>query len=146
MGTLSPILRRHAGEDTALAPLIPRLLSVLEGRGKGHVSFSEIAAVGEAYVTTMRSRYLPASQKSRIVDKMLRNAWNVAYIAMMLPKVEQAVNLCQTLNGLCSDSRQFLYSHIFYHLYEFWNLALADSDLAMLAPPAAPKTKAFFSG
>ena len=85
-------MRSCAGEDTALAPLIPRLLAVLEGGGNGHVRFDDIAAVGETYVQTMRSRFSSNERHKRIVDKMLRNAWNIGYIAFMLPKVKLCCN------------------------------------------------------
>lgn len=77
----------HAGEDTALAPLLPRLLAILEGGSDRSIHFEDIAAVGQTYVKTMRSRFSGAGHPERIVDKMLRNAWNIGYIAFMLPKV-----------------------------------------------------------
>lgn len=65
-----------AGEDTALAPLVPRLLEALRPGADGNVEGARIAAVGQAYVEEMRGR-LPADKKEAkwIVDKMLRNVW-----------------------------------------------------------------------
>lgn len=76
-----------AGEDTALAPLIPRLVSVLENLQGGAVGTDQVAAVGQTYVDAMRTRFSSGQAPKRIVDKMLRNAWNVGYIFLMLPKV-----------------------------------------------------------
>ena len=73
------------GEDTALAPLIPELLKALEGED-GQVSLANVARVGQTYVKEMRGRLPPGQQPLRIVDKMLRNAWNVGHIAFMLPQ------------------------------------------------------------
>ncbi|KAI3431774.1 hypothetical protein D9Q98_010530 [Chlorella vulgaris] len=74
-----------AGEDTALAPLLPDLLAVL--RGGGEVRAAEIQEVGLRYQAEMRGRVPPERAESVvwIVDKMLRNMWNVGFIAMMLP-------------------------------------------------------------
>lgn len=77
----------HEGEDTELAPLIPRLLGILEGGSQRHVHFNDVKAVGETYVAAMRRRFSKGRKPARIVDKMLRNAWNLGYIALMLPKV-----------------------------------------------------------
>eukprot|EP00887_Chlorella_sp_A99_P000461 scaffold17.g461.t1 len=73
-----------AGEDTQLAPLVPQVIQLLQ-RG-GEINAADIAAVGRRYVAEMRAR-LPAEHKGVrwIVDKMLRNAWNVGFIQMMLP-------------------------------------------------------------
>ena len=63
-----------AGEDTALAPLLPDLLAVLQGGGE--VAAERIAAVGGRYMQEMRGRLPPEREGARwIVDKMLRNAW-----------------------------------------------------------------------
>ena len=75
------------GEDTALAPLIPRLVRLLGPGGQKQIQLEEIAAVGETYVRVMRSRHSTGKSPSRIVDKMLHNAWNIGYIAILLPKV-----------------------------------------------------------
>ena len=77
--------RLAAGEDTALASLIPELLKALEGEG-GQVSLANVARVGQTYIKEMRGRLPPGRQPLRIVDKMLRNAWNIGHIAFMLPK------------------------------------------------------------
>lgn len=64
-----------AGEDTALAPLLPDLLAVL--RGGGEVRAAEIQEVGRRYQAEMRGRVPPERAESVvwIVDKMLRNMW-----------------------------------------------------------------------
>ncbi|PRW33326.1 serine threonine- kinase receptor R831 [Chlorella sorokiniana] len=96
-----------AGEDTALAPLLPELLAVLNSQG--NVEASRIAAVGRKYADEMWARLPPERQQGRdgssngggsgssssgdggqdqvrwIVDKMLRNWWHIGFIAMMLP-------------------------------------------------------------
>lgn len=69
-----------------MAPLVPALLKLLNGEG-GHVPLRAIAQLGQEYVTRMRSRVPTGQSPTRIVDKMLRNAWNVGYIAIMMPKV-----------------------------------------------------------
>ena len=46
-----------------------------------------VRALGKRYVAEMRARLPPAQQNAtRIVDKMLRNAWNLGFISTMLPK------------------------------------------------------------
>lgn len=74
-----------AGEDTALAPLMPQLFAALEA--PGGVNAARVTAVGKQYVDEMRAR-LPAhlANATRIVDKMLRNAWNIGAIGIMLPR------------------------------------------------------------
>jgi hypothetical protein len=63
-----------AGEDTALAPLLPDLLAVLQGGGE--IEAARIAAVGGRYIKEMRERLPPERAGARwFVDKMLRNAW-----------------------------------------------------------------------
>ena len=65
-----------AGEDTALAPLLPDLLAVLQGGGE--IEAARIAAVGGRYIKEMRERLPPERAGARwFVDKMLRNAWCV---------------------------------------------------------------------
>lgn len=113
---LARLMRSSAGEDTALAPLIPRLLAVLEGGGKGQVRFDDIAAVGETYVQTMRRRFSSTEQPKRIVDKMLRNAWNIGYIAFMLPKVKLCCDIsvrlrCLHESILCHCNRSSMKSY-----------------------------------
>lgn len=44
-------------------------------------------ALGKRYVAEMRARLPPGQRNAtRIVDKMLRNAWNLGFISTMLPK------------------------------------------------------------
>ena len=46
-----------------------------------------IAEVGRRYVAAMRARApAGAPAPARVVDKMLRNAWNVGHIAIALPQ------------------------------------------------------------
>jgi hypothetical protein len=63
-----------AGEDTALAPLLPGLLAALAGGGA--VEAARVAAVGRRYVEEMAAR-VPAERAGAgwVVDKMLRNMW-----------------------------------------------------------------------
>lgn len=71
-----------AGEDTAFAPLLPLLFSILRGEP------SEVqtpADVGALYIAKMRARVPGDRNATHIVDKMLRNAYNMAYIRMTLP-------------------------------------------------------------
>ncbi|PSC69236.1 sulfotransferase [Micractinium conductrix] len=73
-----------AGEDTALAPLLPDLLAVLHAPS-GQVEASNIAAVGARYIADMRGRVPSDRPEARwVVDKMLRNMWHIGFIAMML--------------------------------------------------------------
>ncbi|GMH32237.1 hypothetical protein BSKO_00071 [Bryopsis sp. KO-2023] len=72
------------GEDTPLAPLIGELM---DGIGKPNVNqFQLLESTGKAYVQAVK-RFVPDGSEppKRIVDKMLRNAWNVGYIHLMLP-------------------------------------------------------------
>ncbi|BDA44128.1 probable protein-tyrosine sulfotransferase 1 at C-terminar half [Coccomyxa sp. Obi] len=71
-----------AGEDTAFAPLLPLLFSILKGEP------SEVqtpADVGALYMAKMQARIPEGRNATHIVDKMLRNAYNMAYIRMTLP-------------------------------------------------------------
>lgn len=48
----------------------------------------EVANLGRQYVQDMQQR-IPESRRngtSKVVDKMLRNVWNVGYIKMMMPQ------------------------------------------------------------
>lgn len=56
-----------AGEDTAFAPLIPDILSALEGS-----DLQRLEAVGRTYVERMRGRVPGGRNVTHIVDKMLR--------------------------------------------------------------------------
>ncbi|KAK9821781.1 hypothetical protein WJX81_002302 [Elliptochloris bilobata] len=74
-----------AGEDTAFQPLVPDLIAALNSADRK----AAIAAVGMRYVAAMRAhmpRDSPNPSPARIVDKMLRNAWNVGHIAIALPR------------------------------------------------------------
>ena len=64
-----------AGEDTALAPLLPQLLAVLHAGGD--VPAERIADVGRRYMQEMAARVPPERRNATrwVVDKMLRNAW-----------------------------------------------------------------------
>ncbi|KAL3144289.1 hypothetical protein ABBQ32_004053 [Trebouxia sp. C0010 RCD-2024] len=76
-------LAHGAGEDTAFAPLIPQLLQLLDGRGQ----IQDVKKLGKQYVQDMRAKVPPSrSNATHVVDKMLRNSWNVGYISMMLPQ------------------------------------------------------------
>ncbi|GAB4823620.1 hypothetical protein N2152v2_010666 [Parachlorella kessleri] len=75
-----------AGEDTALAPLLPSLTALLQPPS-GEIDASEIARVGYRYVEEMKGRaakHKPGAE--RFVDKMLRNAWNIGFISFILPQ------------------------------------------------------------
>jgi len=73
----------RAGEDTAFQPLVPDLIAALGSAERT----TAIAEVGRRYVAAMRAR-APAGgpAPARVVDKMLRNAWNVGHIAIALPQ------------------------------------------------------------
>lgn len=67
---------------------MPALFKILAG-DSGQISLRAIASLGEQYVDEMRSR-LPAGRVAeRIVDKMLRNAWNLGHISFILPKASK---------------------------------------------------------
>ena len=47
----------------------------------------DLKQLGKQYVQDMRSKVPPSrSNATHVVDKMLRNSWNVGYISMMLPQ------------------------------------------------------------
>ncbi len=47
----------------------------------------DIRDLGKQYVDNMQGRVSPSRPNAtHVVDKMLRNVWNVGYISMMLPK------------------------------------------------------------
>jgi len=47
----------------------------------------DIRDLGKQYVDNMQGRIPPSrANATHVVDKMLRNVWNVGYITMMLPK------------------------------------------------------------
>ncbi|EFJ43393.1 hypothetical protein VOLCADRAFT_96413 [Volvox carteri f. nagariensis] len=78
-----------AGEDTALAPLTPRLNELLMKQGLSNRA--ALADFGRRYVEEMRRRAVasgwdPNNPPVRIVDKMLRNLWLIGYIEMLLPR------------------------------------------------------------
>ena len=80
-----------AGEDTAFQPLVPDLIAALNSADRA----AAIAAIGKRYVAAMRARVPPDSlnpNPARIVDKMLRNAWNVGHIAIALPRAQVVRN------------------------------------------------------
>ena len=93
-----------AGEDTALAPLLPDLLAVLHGGGE--VEAARIAAVGRRYLEEMRAR-VPADKAGAtwIVDKMLRNIWWVGGRAggpvRGAPRAQRRRNTGQVALGGC---------------------------------------------
>nr|QIG37616.1 sulfotransferase-like protein [Pseudococcomyxa simplex] len=72
-----------AGEDTAFAPLLPVLFDVMKGQPPEHVRSP--ADVGALYMTNMQARVPEGRSATHIVDKMLRNAYNMAYIQIALP-------------------------------------------------------------
>ena len=77
----------RVGEDTAFQPLVPDLIAALNSADRAVA----IAAVGKRYVAVMRAHVPPNSPNpnpARIVDKMLRNAWNVGHIAIALPRAQ----------------------------------------------------------
>lgn len=79
------------GEDTAFQPLVPDLIAALNSADRA----AALAAVGKRYVAAMRARVprnSPNPDPARIVDKMLRNAWNVGHIAIALPRAQVVRN------------------------------------------------------
>lgn len=86
-----PHRSRCVGEDTAFQPLVPDLIAALNSADRA----AAIAAVGKRYVAAMRARVprdSPNPEPARIVDKMLRNAWNVGHIAIALPRAQVVRN------------------------------------------------------
>ena len=76
-----------AGEDTEFQPLVPDLIAALNSADRAPA----LTAVGRRYVAAMRGRVpanSPNPSPARIVDKMLRNAWNVGHIAIALPRAQ----------------------------------------------------------
>ena len=73
MGGRLPGALRHQtvpGSFTALgAPVPPQMLT----------------SYGQKYIQEMRARLPQGVKVDRIIDKMLRNLWNVGHIHMMLP-------------------------------------------------------------
>lgn len=52
-----------------------------------HVALQEFKDLGKQYVLEMRAKVPPSrSNATHVVDKMLRNSWNVGYISMVLPQ------------------------------------------------------------
>lgn len=50
-------------------------------------SLQDLKEIGQQYVQDMRLKVPPSrSNATYVVDKMLRNAWNVGYISMLLPQ------------------------------------------------------------
>uniref|UniRef100_A0A061RHA9 protein-tyrosine sulfotransferase n=1 Tax=Tetraselmis sp. GSL018 TaxID=582737 RepID=A0A061RHA9_9CHLO len=74
-----------AGEDTAMAPIVGKLVSETGGMTTT-ADPKRLAEYGRLYVEEMR-RKVPkeSSSPARIVDKMLRNLWNVGHIHLLLP-------------------------------------------------------------
>ncbi|KAK9809069.1 hypothetical protein WJX72_008857 [[Myrmecia] bisecta] len=73
-----------AGEDTRFAPLIPDIIRALDTTTSP--GYKRLAELGRQYTTEMQARVPKSQAATRIVDKMLRNAWNVGYIAITLRK------------------------------------------------------------
>ncbi|CAK0736461.1 hypothetical protein CVIRNUC_000749 [Coccomyxa viridis] len=69
-----------AGEDTEFAPLLPKLFRILQSQS------GSPADIGDEYVDKMRQRVPKMRNVTRIVDKMLRNAFNLGYIQLALPR------------------------------------------------------------
>lgn len=66
--------------DFSFLPFYPNL-----PQGAMHVQ--DITELGKRYVDTMQARVPPSrTNATHVVDKMLRNVWNVGYISMMLPQ------------------------------------------------------------
>lgn len=70
-----------------------QLCSTLDSALDGHTVLHslarclQIASLGKRYLDTMRGRLPPGKENAtRIIDKMLRNAWNVGFISLMLPR------------------------------------------------------------
>ncbi|RMZ55923.1 hypothetical protein APUTEX25_004347 [Auxenochlorella protothecoides] len=75
-----------AGEDGALAPLLPDLLALLQSGDWLRPGSRKVQAIARRYLDAMRSR-VPQSRKNvtHIVDKMLFNSWNLGFISMLFP-------------------------------------------------------------
>jgi len=75
-----------AGENTAMAPLIGEMMRKTS-QASAQEQLQLMVEFGARYVETMRKRLPPGLEHAeRIVDKMLRNLWNVGHIHMMLPQ------------------------------------------------------------
>ena len=72
-----------------------------------HVALQEFKDVGKQYVQNMRAK-VPSSRSNatHVVDKMLRNSWNVGYISMLLPQacIIQVLTFCVPGSLLCHVS------------------------------------------
>jgi len=73
-----------AGEDTAMAPIIGTMMSEMNSIPES-AQLEVLVSYGKKYVDEMLSRVPDGRHVTRIVDKMLRNLWNVGQIHMMLP-------------------------------------------------------------
>ena len=50
-------------------------------------AMQDVKKLGKQYVQHMRAKVQPPrSNATHVVDKMLRNSWNIGYISMMLPQ------------------------------------------------------------
>lgn len=51
------------------------------------MALQEFKDLGKQYVHEMRAKVPPSrSNATHVVDKMLRNSWNIGYISMLLPQ------------------------------------------------------------
>lgn len=71
------------------------------------VALQDFKDVGKQYVQDMRAKVPPScSNATHVVDKMLRNSWNIGYISMVLPQacVIQVPTFCGPGRVLCHGS------------------------------------------
>ena len=117
-----PYRYRRAGEDTAFQPLVPDLIAALNSADRA----AAIAAVGKRYVAAMRARVpanSPNPNPARIVDKMLRNAWNVGHIAIALPRAQVVRNRARGMSVDTWCSWQNVRMTGTRHKFSCWQLA-----------------------
>eukprot|EP01023_Acetabularia_acetabulum_P004670 TRINITY_DN11992_c0_g1_i1.p1 TRINITY_DN11992_c0_g1~~TRINITY_DN11992_c0_g1_i1.p1 ORF type:complete len:567 (-),score=104.88 TRINITY_DN11992_c0_g1_i1:506-2206(-) len=79
-----------AGEDTAFAPLLKELMEAMSSVGGPEQQLSALERIGKKYVDNMKA-LVPEHYKkqfgkpTRIVDKMLHNAWNLGHVYLTVP-------------------------------------------------------------
>ncbi len=92
-------------------------------------------ALGKRYVAEMRARLPPGQRNAtRIVDKMLRNAWNLGFISTMLPKAHFIHAVRHPLDTVLS-----CYAQPFEGRGTPWAWDLAGADTAAMPSTSQPK-------
>ena len=71
------------------------------------MALQDFKDLGKQYVQDMRAKLPPSgSNVTHVVDKMLRNSWNVGYISMVLPQacIIQVLTWCVSVSVSCHAS------------------------------------------